>query len=190
MADAVDIAVTKYAITLHGIEIAVGGALARVEDRGPASSSRSAVPVPAHSPKPWIVIDRAGAADPGLLAVHSRATGSTLPARPMYATMMLEFGHVLDLLCGRRAQREAQRTLIAEYLRMSGTKGSNLGRVVDGYKRWRSQLGSSCFDHRMLSPDRALAAGFAAVELHGDKASGPAKALHRLLVAMAQLDRH
>ncbi|WP_406269868.1 hypothetical protein OH799_27495 [Nocardia sp. NBC_00881] len=193
IADAVDTVLTKHTIVLRGIEIAAGdGSLSRVENRAPAHSSGSSEATPSQSPEPWIVLDRAGAADPGLLSRRTRATArstdNALWARPMYATMLLEFGHVLDLLGGVRARREVQRALITEYLRVSGAAGDPLGRVVGGYKRWRSQLSRACFDCGVLSPGRALAEGFATVELHGDKASGPAKALHRLLVTTARPD--
>lgn len=190
IADAVDAVLGKYSIILCGIEIAAAGPQVRVENRSEAAASGSAAGT-SQPPEPWIVLTRAAAADPGLLIERdSVATQSTVDTmlrhRPMYATMLLELGHVLDLTAGLRARSETQRALITEYLRISGAQADNLGRIVSDYKRWRAQLGDYCFDNRMLVPGRALAAGFAAVELHGSRARGPAKVLHRLLVVMAR----
>ncbi|WP_067679352.1 hypothetical protein [Nocardia miyunensis] len=188
IADAVDAVLAKYSIIFRGIAIAANGPLSRVENRCETATSGSH-PDSSQAPEPWIVFTRMAVEDPGLLIgrdrVATRFTDKT-PRRPMYATMLLELGHVLDLTGGLRAQREAQRALITEYLRISGAQDNNLGRIVSGYKRWRAQLDDYSFDNDTLSPGRALAAGFAAVEMHGSKARGPAKVLHRLLVVMAR----
>ncbi|MBY8862067.1 hypothetical protein K7711_36710 [Nocardia sp. CA2R105] len=188
IADAVDAVLTKYSILLRGIAIAASGPMSHVENRCATDISYSGADF-SQTPEPWIVLTRAAVEDPGLLIERDRvATRSAdkTERRPMYATMLLELGHVLDLTGRLRARHEAQRALITEYLRISGAQANNLGHIVSGYKRWRAQLDDYSFDNDALSPGRALAAGFAAVEMHGGKARGPAKVLHRLLVVMAR----
>ncbi|MGW1737713.1 hypothetical protein ACWCPQ_02785 [Nocardia sp. NPDC001965] len=185
IADAVDTVLPEYSIPLHGIEISDDGPPSHVENRGVTPAAHSG-----HAPELWILLSRDSVADPGGFA--GRAGITTEPAdtapeqRPMYTTMLLELGRVLDLAGNLRARAEAQRALITEYLRITGAQGDNLGRIVGGYRRWRAQLGDQCFDQQIFSPGRALAVAFATVELHGDSASAPAKVLHRLLVALAQ----
>ncbi|RDI54504.1 WXG100 family type VII secretion target [Nocardia mexicana] len=189
IADAVHSVLTKHPITLSGLAISEGGPLSRVENRSDATASGSSHGS-SRPPEPWIVLTRAAAADPGLLierdGVATQSADDKLRRRPMYTTMLLELGHALDLTGGLRARREVQRALITEYLRVSGAQRDNLGRIVSGYKHWRSQLGDHCFDDGALAPGQALAAGFVTVELQGSDAHGPAKVLHRLLVVMAR----
>ncbi|MFE7797966.1 hypothetical protein [Nocardia sp. NPDC057440] len=180
IADAVDTVLDKYPLPLHGIEIGdCDGDLSRVENRAEPAT-----------PEPWIVLDRRAVADPGGLA--GRAQPWTRPGenthRPMQARMLREFGHVADLAGGFRARQTAQRALITEYLRVTGIENQTLAQVVDGYRRWRDQLGEHCFRAGVLDPGRALAEGYAAVEQGGAQAPGPAKVLHRLLLVMARLD--
>ncbi|MGW1743959.1 hypothetical protein ACWCPQ_34780 [Nocardia sp. NPDC001965] len=188
IADAVDAVLGEHPAVLRGLEVADAGPLSRAENRS-AGAEDSAVDS-SQPPEPWIVLDVTATADPGALIGHDRAghdpVESSLRQRPMYVTMLRELGHVLDLTGGLRARAEAQRALISEYLRISGAQGETLGRIVSGYRSWRAELGDYCFDDRMFSPGRALAAGFAAVELVGGEAPAAAKALHRLLVAMAR----
>ncbi|GGK89777.1 hypothetical protein [Nocardia jinanensis] len=188
IADAVDVVLTKYPIILCGIQVADGGPPSLVENRNEAAVvPEAAVSEP---PEPWIVLSGAAAADPGILIGRERAgpdfADTVLRQRPMYVTMLRELGHVLDLSGGARARAVVQRTLITEYLRISGAQNDNLGRIVSGYKSWRAELGDYCFDNGVFSAGRALAAGFAAVEVHRDDAPVSAKALHRLLVEMAR----
>lgn len=188
IADAVDAVLTRYSILLRGIAIAASGPLSHVENRCATAASDSGVDF-SQAPEPWIILTRAAVEDPGLLIERDRVTTRSThktERRPMRATMLLELGHVLDLTGRLRARREAQRALITEYLRISGAQDNNLSHIVSGYKRWRAQLDDYSFDNDALSPGRALAAGFAAVEMYGSKARGPAKVLHRLLVAMAR----
>ena len=180
IADAVGTVLTKYSLPLQGIEIADSGDhLSRVENRAQTAT-----------PKPWIVLDRRAVADPGELSGRDRAR--TQPVhnahRPMHATMLRELGGVLDLAGRFRARQTVQRALITEYLRLTGTTGRTLAQVTDGYRRWRDQLGESCFRDGVLDPGRALAEGFATVEQGGVQAPGPAKVLHRLLLTIARLD--
>ncbi|MBF6350671.1 WXG100 family type VII secretion target [Nocardia flavorosea] len=178
IADAVDLVLVRYPTVLCGIAISeAADSPASVENRAKAAA-RGAV-------APWIVLTRHAAANPRSAA--DRTPGSnTIPDRPMYTTILGQLGAAFDLMGGFRARNEAQRTLIAEYLRLHGAQGETLGQVVAGYKRWRARLGKDCFDHGVLVPARALAAGFVEVETKYDTASSPAKVLHRALVAMAQ----
>ncbi len=107
----------------------------------------------------------------------------------MYETIVRAFGGALDVAGGFRARTEAQRALIAEYLRIHGSKGDTPARVVHGYKRWRNDLSRNCFSDGVFAPESALAEAFVAVELAGEGASGPAKVLHRLLVMTAMGSR-
>jgi uncharacterized protein YukE len=187
IAEAVDAVLTEHPAILCGLEVADAGPLSRTENRS-ADSADSAVNS-SQPPEPWIVLDVTATADPGVLIGRDRVghvpVESLLQQRPMYVTMLRELGHVLDLTGGLRARAEAQRALITEYLRISGAHGETLGRIVSGYKSWRAELGDYCFDGRAFSPGRALAAGFAAVQLAGSEAPAAAKTLHRLLVAIA-----
>lgn len=188
IADAVDTVVTAYPVILRGLEVAGGGPPSRVENRNEAVADPMATS--SLSPQPWIVLSDAAAADPGVLggngpAGHAAAVREVLRQRPMYATVLLELGHALDLTGGLRARAQAQRALITEYLRISGAQGEHLGRIVSGYKSWRAELGDYCFAEGAFRPGRALAAGFAAVELDSAAAPAPARTLHRLLVALA-----
>ncbi|MEU1951469.1 hypothetical protein [Nocardia rhamnosiphila] len=188
IAEAVDAVLTEHPAILRGLEVADTGPLSRAENRS-AEAVDSAVNSP-QPPEPWIVLHVTATADPGVLIGRDRAghvpVDSLLQQRPMYVTMLRELGQVLDLTGGLRARAEAQRALITEYLRISGAQGDTLGRIVSGYKSWRAELGDYCFDDRTFSPGRALAAGFAAVQLAGSEAPAAAKTLHRLLVAMAR----
>ncbi|MEV0107648.1 hypothetical protein AB0H42_15040 [Nocardia sp. NPDC050799] len=188
IADAVDTGVTAYPIILRGLEVAAGGPPSRVENRNEAAADSAANS--SLSPQPWIVLSDTAAADPGVLGGNGRAgyaaaVHEVLRQRPMYVTVLLELGHVLDLTGGLCARAEAQRALITEYLRISGAQGDRLGRIVSGYKSWRAELGDYCFDDGAFSPGRALAAGFVAVEVDSVAAPASARTLHRLLVALA-----
>ncbi|MFQ6225707.1 hypothetical protein [Nocardia sp. NPDC002869] len=188
IAEAVDAVLTEHPAILCGLEVADAGPLSRAENRS-ADAVDSAVNSP-QPPEPWIVLHVTATADPGVLIGRDRArhnpVDSLLQQRPMYVTMLRDLGQVLDLTGGLRARAEAQRALITEYLRISGAQADTLGRIVSGYKSWRAELGDYCFDDRTFSPGRALAAGFAAVQLAGSEAPPAAKTLHRLLVAMAR----
>ncbi len=172
IADAVDIVLIRHRTVLRGIEISeAANSPASVENRGEA-----AAPV-----EPWIVLARNAVAGPQLPAGSDGHAG-----RSMYTTVLRALGSAFDLMGGFRARREAQRALIAEYLRLNGTQGQTLGQVVGGYKRWRAQLGGACFDRGVFVPGNALAEAFIEVESERNAASGPAKVLHRMLVAMAR----
>lgn len=179
MAAALDTVLGRYTLPLCGIEIAhLTGVLSRAEHRDTAGGSGS----PGH----WIVLDSAATANPPVPAASARATETVHHQRPVYAMTARALGGVLDISGGYRARREAQRALITEYLRVRGSKGDTLARVVGGYKRWRSELSDSCFHHGVFAPAPALAEAFATVEAAGEAAGPPQKVLHRLLVTLAR----
>lgn len=163
LASAVDSLLAKYPVPLCGIEI------------------RALPPVisEARKPPPWIVLDQAtiNRHRLGATAVSERA--AAVADRPIRTAVVLEFARILDQAGAGRARRTAQRTLIAEYLRISGARSTDhLSTVVTGYRRWRGQLGASGTG---FDPMSVLTASFAAAEL--DIAPPrTAKILHRLLV--------
>ncbi|MEU2178642.1 hypothetical protein ABZ552_30900 [Nocardia sp. NPDC019219] len=179
IADAVDTVLPRIPV-VRGIEIRdAPDSLSAVEDRGTEKQSGEVAP--------WIVLAQAAVIDPRKLAGGYRATTqSGPPRRPMYAAILRELGAAIDLTGGFRAHKEAQRALITEYVRINDPRGQTLSRVVAGYKRWRAQLGDTCFEQGLFVPGRALAEGFAAVESSEDEANGPQKVLGRLLVVMSR----
>ncbi|WP_406231575.1 hypothetical protein [Nocardia sp. NBC_01009] len=190
IAAALDDMLATYPVPFAGIELADrhDGTLS-----GVVSRDRGSDEVRWPSSSVWIVIERAAAANPALLATAVRAetrSGDRSPGsedRPMYSTVVHEFGRVLVIAAGLRTLRAAQRALIAEYLTVSGTRrGDHLGRVVADYKQWRRQLSGRRLSQGSFDPAVALADAFATVELGAEKAQGPAQVLHRLLAEVAQ----
>ncbi|MCX4092215.1 hypothetical protein [Nocardia sp. alder85J] len=174
LVDAVDLLAPRYPGVLHGIAVAGrSGPYARVEQRDPQDD---------HATR-WLVLDPAAVADPRLLL---RDIGAQAAA-PMYVTVVRQFGRALELAGGGRARREAQRTLLLEFLHGTGASRDSLSRLVTDYRRWRSALGDECFTAGVFDPDAALANSFAAVELDGPERAHPAvRALHRLLTTVAE----
>ncbi|MGW6331800.1 hypothetical protein [Nocardia rhamnosiphila] len=176
-------------IDLRGLEIAdLGGALpARLERPVVTAADRPGTRA-AH-----IVLDRAATTDPGTRGASVEvATGGRRPApgsteRPLYANLVRELGRALAAEGHYAAYRLAQRTLIAEYLRIAGPEHARdpLGRIVSGYRHWRDQL-SGCSPAIRFDPAAASVEAFTEVELHADRASAPAVALHRLLMDTAR----
>ncbi|WP_157227905.1 hypothetical protein [Nocardia asiatica] len=97
----------------------------------------------------------------------------------IHLATLREFGRALDFAGGGRARRQAQRVLIAEYLRLEAGPDSTFAEVVRGYRRWRSELAA---DTGEFEVGRAIGAAFADVVLRGDEASPQARALHAVLV--------
>ncbi|MFE7800919.1 hypothetical protein [Nocardia sp. NPDC057440] len=165
IAVAVDDMLAKYPIPLRGIEIA------ETHDGAPSRLVREEVPEgeQPEAPATWIVLDRAAVANPiraaGAVAsaTRKRADRHDYDERPVYVTIVREFGRALDTAGNFRARQEAQRRLITESLR-----------------------GGAGFGHGLLDPGTALIEGFTEVVLRGDRAGGVATALHGALVKMAQ----
>ncbi|MEV0107191.1 hypothetical protein AB0H42_12715 [Nocardia sp. NPDC050799] len=176
-------------IDLRGLEIAdLGGALpARLEWPVVTTADQPEIRA-AH-----IVLDRAATTDPGTrVASVEVATSGRRPApgsteRPLYANLVRELGRALAAEGHYAAQPLAQRTLIAEYLRIAGPEHARdrLGRIASGYRHWRDQL-SGCSPATRFDPAAALVEAFTEVELCADRASAPAVALHRLLTDTAR----
>lgn len=111
-----------------------------------------------------------------------RSTGAaeSEPAEPeIHLATLHEFGRALDFAGGGLAGRQAQRVLIAEYLRLNTGRNRTLAEVVNGYRRWRAELSGEA---NRFDLSRALGAAFADVVLRGDEASRQARALHTVLV--------
>ncbi|WP_157172791.1 hypothetical protein [Nocardia exalbida] len=100
----------------------------------------------------------------------------------IYLATLREFGRALDFVGGGLARRQAQRVLIAEYLRLEAGRTSTLAEVVSGYRRWRAELAG---DAGEFDASRALGVALADVVLRGDEASRQARALHAVLVDAA-----
>lgn len=105
--------------------------------------------------------------------------------RPVYSTIVREFGRVLDTAGGLRARRAAQKALITEYMRVVAPdyRLDPLGRTVAGYREWRGRFSGCCFPGGQFDAGSAVAEAFVETELHGQEAGAQAAALHRLLVA-------
>lgn len=110
------------------------------------------------------------------------APGSDL--RPVYSTMVHEFGHVLANSGESRAVRAADDVLQRHYARTYGSGGHS----AEAFERWRAQLPSYSFwvDGR-FHPTEAVAEAFTDVELNGTAASEPAQLLHRTLLDAAEM---
>jgi hypothetical protein len=105
--------------------------------------------------------------------------------RGIYAATLCEFGRALDGAGGGLARRQAQRVLIAEYLRREPGQPRTLAEVVRGYRHWRAELTGDATASSGFDVSRALGAAFAEVVLRGNEAGVQAKTLHALLVAAA-----
>ncbi|WP_157229181.1 hypothetical protein [Nocardia brevicatena] len=119
-----------------------------------------------------------------------RATGITEPgAEPaqldIYTATLREFGRALDIAGGGLASRQAQRVLIAEYLRRESGRHRTLAEVVRGYRQWRAELTGDATALGGFDVSRAVGAAFAEVVLRGDEAGVQARTLHAVLVAAA-----
>jgi hypothetical protein len=184
MAAAVDDILGKYPfVELAGIEVSElpGGAASLVVRKPNPDDTGTA---------PWIVLDRAAVSNPELLVEKVRAATQSgdlvdrSEERPMYSIMIGHLGWIFEEAAGPRPRQLAERMLITEYRRVSGPWDGTvtLAHIVGGYRRWRAQLSGGSFSHGRFQPRAALVAGFSEVELFGENACGPAKALHRLVV--------
>ncbi|MEV6426585.1 hypothetical protein [Nocardia sp. NPDC051463] len=169
IAAAIDDILGKYPfLDLGGIEITElgGGAVSDVKwDRAAG----------------WIILDRTSVADPA-----PSLPGSDEP--PMYSTIVNDLGRILEATAGPRARQRAQASLITEYWRISGpwNRTDRLAHIVAGYRKWRAQLNGRSFSGSRFDSRAALIEAFTEVELRGDKACGPAKVLHQLVVENAR----
>jgi hypothetical protein len=92
------------------------------------------------------------------------------------------------------ARAAAQRTLIESYLAIDQAvrRDGRLGRVVGGYRQWRGRLSGRSVVNAGLDPEMALVDAYVDVVLNGERASEPAKALHKLLAGTVphEVDAH
>ncbi|MEU7766795.1 hypothetical protein AB0B25_16930 [Nocardia sp. NPDC049190] len=192
IAAALDDILGKYPfIEVGGIEIGElgGGRISRVRwDRVGAEPEQD------RGDRPWLLLDRILVANPARLGVHARAairSGELAPGsaeRLMYSVVVGDLGRILENMAGPHPRRSAQRALITEYHRISGSWAGRdtLARVVAGYRRWRNQLGGGSITDGRFQPRAALVAAFTEVEVRGPVACGPAKVLHLLVVEGAR----
>ncbi|WP_174189096.1 hypothetical protein [Nocardia barduliensis] len=125
-----------------------------------------------------ITLDQRTALESG--SANATAEPDVRPAElDIYLATLREFGRALDFAGGGLARKQAQRVLIAEYLRREAGPNSTLAEVVSGYRRWRAELTGDAGEFEV---SRALGAAFADVVLRGDEASSQARALHAVLV--------
>jgi hypothetical protein len=107
--------------------------------------------------------------------------------RPVYSTVIREFGHAMDAAGRFQARGTARRALVAAYVGAEPqTPDRSLARVVSGFRQWRDLLPGHGFPHGRFHPGTALAEAFTEVALHGDAASEPSTVLHRVLVEQAE----
>lgn len=155
----------------------------------PSPASESSVP-----PRAWIELSRSALSDPTRFAEAWRTEAGTgiwadeAERRPVYAVLVRDLGAIAAIAVGPRMRRRVERSLIEEYLRISGARDRRDGpaRVVAGYRSWRAQLPKQALTPAGLDPDAALVAAFTQVELGGEPAAGPARVLHRLLIDTAR----
>ncbi|MBF6394116.1 hypothetical protein IU443_29750 [Nocardia farcinica] len=108
--------------------------------------------------------------------------------RPVYATIVHEFGHVLDVAGNHGARAEVARTLDRYYQQnyplQPGEKPQDWMRK---FNIWLHQLSEYCFkEEGGLELREALAESFAEVEIRGEDACEPAKVLYQLLLDKAR----
>ncbi|MFE7743076.1 hypothetical protein [Nocardia sp. NPDC057455] len=115
-------------------------------------------------------------------ATGSAESGAESADLEIYLATLCEFGRALDFAGDGIARRQAQRVLIAEYLRLEAEPDATLGETVSGYRHWRAELTGAAADAGGFDVSRALGVAFADVVLHGEKASPQARALHAVLV--------
>ncbi|WP_051757315.1 hypothetical protein [Nocardia sp. NRRL WC-3656] len=106
------------------------------------------------------------------------------PARSdIYPATLREFGRALDAAGGGVARKQAQRVLIAEYLRRQPDR--TLAEVVSGYRDWRAELAGKASFSGEFDVGEALGFAFAEVVQHGAEAGIQARLLHAVLIAAA-----
>ncbi|RJO75147.1 hypothetical protein D5S18_17415 [Nocardia panacis] len=179
LVSAVDSMLGKYpCLALGGLEITdIPATVSRVvvrrtEETGPRQA--------------WIMLDRACLVDRGQLehrVAHTHRPGrqiAEISQRPMYSTILTDFGRIMVHTAGPDAVRKARRRLIAG-APGDGKGRRTLARVIAAYRRWLNPLWDSASDGP-FDPRQALVTAFAETELCGRAASVPARVLHRHLV--------
>ncbi|MGW0180425.1 hypothetical protein [Nocardia sp. NPDC003345] len=130
-----------------------------------------------------ITLDRRAARQP---EVPAETVDPAEPAAsPVYPATLRAFGRAFDAAGGGVARRQAQRVLIAEYLRTRPQPHPTLAEAVRGYRLWRAELAGSPSTPGTFDLDEALGVAFAEVVQHGAAAGIQAQLLHAVLVAAA-----
>ncbi|GAB2561341.1 hypothetical protein GCM10027167_80690 [Nocardia heshunensis] len=179
LATAVDNMIGKYPfLELGGLEITdLSDTVSRVVLRRAAGSGPH---------RAWITLDRACLVDREQL--EQRVVGMRRPGRriaelykrPMYSTIVADFGRIMVHTAGPGVVRKARRGLIAA-ADCGAEPRRTLAGVVAHYRSWLNSLWDSNSDGP-FDPGLALVAAFSEGELCGRGASIPARVLHRLLV--------
>ncbi|MEU0540807.1 hypothetical protein ABZ319_13145, partial [Nocardia sp. NPDC005978] len=100
--------------------------------------------------------------------------------RPVYSTILHEFGHALDFEGQMRARELAFGALSDAYDRLTGRSD------LTGFGPWLSEgLSGYSFRDGVFNPTEALAEAFTDVESNGDRASEPARALYQAMLDAA-----
>lgn len=141
----------------------------------------------------WIALDVESARNPDTLLHAVRAATESgylargCDARPVYSTIVREFGRALDVAGGFHARRRAQSALIAHFMERPHTAvpPRSLGRIVRDYVDWRARLPGCCFPEGRFDPADALAEAFVEAHLRSDDVCPQAAVLHALLVDTA-----
>lgn len=128
-----------------------------------------------------ITLDQRTAQQP-MEATETAETGAELG---IYEATLREFGRALDGIGGGLARRQAQRVLLAEYLRREPGRHRTLAEVVHGYQHWRAELTGDATAPGGFDVSRAFGAAFAEVVQRGSDAGVQAKILHAVLVDAA-----
>ncbi len=176
-AAAVDRVLTDYpAIVLDVVGVADLG------DDAPVVRWAGELPAAAISTVRSIMLDQRVAREPGrvadLYAADPLVTGDPV----IYVATVRELGLAFDAAGGGVVRKNAQRLLIAAYLRVVTGQHTTLGEVVRGYRCWRAELIGSAGYTAGFDPGRAVSTAFAEVVLRGPEACAPARILHTALV--------
>ncbi|WP_280183656.1 hypothetical protein [Nocardia cyriacigeorgica] len=160
-AEAVGDMLTRYPITLQGIEIRSPAGAAPPRTLGAAALPR-ADPAPL-----WLILDSTALVPRQPAAPRSRKwlRGRRIADRAVYTAVVRAYGCALDAAGNFRARQQAQRLLVTESLR-----------------------GGPDLAFSPLNPAQALVDAFTDVVLDDRGAGRQAKALHDLLVTMVRPD--
>ncbi|MEV5651092.1 hypothetical protein AB0L57_22810 [Nocardia sp. NPDC052254] len=175
---AVDRVLTDYPmVALDVVEVAEF-------DGAPGTVRWSCAPRGVQGPTRSMTLDRRAAQEPEATTPTAESDGE--PAQPgIHPATLREFGRALDAAGGGVASKQAQRVLIAEYLRPQPHPARTLGEVVSGYRDWRAALTGTTSAPGEFDVSEALGIAFAEVVEHGADAGIQARLLHAVLVAAA-----
>lgn len=130
-----------------------------------------------------ITLDRRAAQRPEAPTDTVESAGPGAPH--IYPATLRAFGRAFDAAGRGVARRQAQRVLIAEYLRTRQQPHPTLAEAVRGYRLWRAELAGHATMPGTFDLDEALGVAFAEVVQHGAAAGIQAQLLYAVLVAAA-----